>query len=97
MVSVAGPIAVHPGCFRGDQRSDQGEAIFRGTLSNTTVSLGLPLANVKSRAVNAFLSCIPSVLREAEIRQLDQSSSTLPAAEKGFPLGSVNQIIPAPA
>lgn len=65
--------------------------------SQIPVSLELPLANVKSLAVKAFLNCVPSVLREAEIRQLDQSSSILPAAKKGFPLGSVNQIIPTPA
>lgn len=80
-----------------DQRSDQGEVISHGILSNTTVSLGLPLANVKLLAIKAFLNCVPSVLREAEICQPDQSNSILPAAKKGFPLGSVNQIIPRPA
>ena len=80
-----------------DQRSDQGKVISHGILSIPTVSLGLPLADVNSLAIKAFLNCIPSVLREAEICQLDQSSSILPAAKKGFPLGSVNQIIPIAA
>lgn len=57
---------------------------------------GLPLPGTKSLASKAFLNCIPSVLREAEIRQLDLSSSVLPDAEKGFPLSSVNKIILTP-